>query len=174
MAVPIEFCTAIFLKEQLSARFPGGLDALFAFCDSATYLEDEQLVRISFVATSDALALVDRIVERVGTDAEPLVFAIVDHSVTPENLPPWLTVGDIDGTHCAWISGTPPGSFTNSAEQRLGQLRAELAYTHADDIIAGGLHEFIDSLQIGLNAAGDAIRETFFEVQPALAAAAAP
>jgi hypothetical protein len=111
MAVPIEFCTAVFLKEQLSARFPGGLDALYAFCDSATYLEDDHLVRISFVATSDALALVDRIVERVGTEVgEPLVFAIVDHSVTSANLPPWLSVGDVAGTLCAWISATSPGS----------------------------------------------------------------
>lgn len=110
MAVPIEFCTAVFLKEQLSARFPGGLDELYAFCDSVTYLEDAHLVRVSFVATRDALALVDRVVERVGTDSgEPLVFAIVDRSVTPENLPPWLAVGDVGGTLCAWISGTSPG-----------------------------------------------------------------
>jgi hypothetical protein len=114
MAVPIEFCTAVFLKEQLTARFPGGLDALFEFCDSDTYLEDDHLVRLSFMATGDAVALVDRIADHVKADsAEPLVFAIVDQSVTPRNLPPWLSVGDVAGTPCAWVSGTQPGSIAS-------------------------------------------------------------
>jgi len=64
------------------------------------------------------------------------------------------------------ISGTPPGSFTNSAEQRLGQLRAELAYTHAEDVVSGGLHEFIDDFQRRLNAVGDGIHESFFALRP--------
>ncbi len=110
MAVPIEFCTAVFLKEQISARFPDGLDGLFLFCDSDAYLEDDYLVRISFMATGDAIALVDRIADRLkAVAAEPLVFAIVDHSVTPKNLPPWLSVGNVAGTHSAWFTGMPPG-----------------------------------------------------------------
>jgi uncharacterized alpha-E superfamily protein len=60
------------------------------------------------------------------------------------------------------ISGTQPGSFSNLAEQRLGQLRAELAYTRADEIIAGGLHEFVDRLQRRLNLVGEAVCESFF------------
>ncbi|MFO0789509.1 MAG: alpha-E domain-containing protein [Pirellulales bacterium] len=64
------------------------------------------------------------------------------------------------------ISGTIPGSYTNLAERRLGQLRAELAYTHAEDVIAGGLHEFVDHLQTRLNAIGDSIHESFFAMRP--------
>jgi uncharacterized alpha-E superfamily protein len=60
------------------------------------------------------------------------------------------------------ISGTAPGSFSNSAEQKLGQLRAELAYTQAEEIITSGLHEFIDDFQRRLNTAGEAIYESFF------------
>lgn len=60
------------------------------------------------------------------------------------------------------ISGTPPGSFTNVAEQRLGQLRAELAYTQAEEVISGGLHEFIDDFQKRLNSVGEAVYESFF------------
>ncbi len=62
------------------------------------------------------------------------------------------------------ISGTTPGSFSNLPEQRLGQLRAELAYAHAHQIIAGGLHEFIDHLQTELNGVGLAIHDTFFDI----------
>jgi len=60
------------------------------------------------------------------------------------------------------ISDTPEGTFRNRAEQRLGQLRSELAYAQVTEIIANGLHEFLDSLQTKLNQVGGAIHETFF------------
>jgi uncharacterized alpha-E superfamily protein len=34
-----------------------------------------------------------------------------------------------------------------------------------DEIIARGLHEFIDSLQTNINEVGNAVFETFFSVQ---------
>ena len=64
------------------------------------------------------------------------------------------------------ISGTHTGSFCNPAEQRLGQLRAELAYTQAEEVIASGLHEFVDDLQTRLNQVGEAIHESFFAMRP--------
>ncbi len=60
------------------------------------------------------------------------------------------------------ITGTPRGMFRNSAERKLGQLRGDLAYSQADEIISRGLHEYLDRLQRELNSAGDAISETFF------------
>lgn len=64
------------------------------------------------------------------------------------------------------ITDTPPGTFRNPAEQRLGQLRSELGYARVDDILAEGLHEFLDGLQIKLNLVGDAIFDTFFALRP--------
>jgi uncharacterized alpha-E superfamily protein len=64
------------------------------------------------------------------------------------------------------ISGTAMGAFANRAEQTLGQLRAELAYTSAPQIIRRGLHEFVDDLQQRLNAAGEAVYESFFAMRP--------
>jgi uncharacterized alpha-E superfamily protein len=64
------------------------------------------------------------------------------------------------------ISGTHTGGYTNLAERRLGQLRAELAYTHAEDVISGGLHEFVDSLQTRLNTIGESIHNSFFAMRP--------
>jgi uncharacterized alpha-E superfamily protein len=64
------------------------------------------------------------------------------------------------------ISGTHTGGYTNLAERRLGQLRAELAYTHAEDVISGGLHEFVDRLQTVLNTIGESIHESFFAMRP--------
>jgi uncharacterized alpha-E superfamily protein len=42
------------------------------------------------------------------------------------------------------ISGTPLGQFRTNPERLLGQLCSELAYQAVDDIVANGLHEFID------------------------------
>jgi uncharacterized alpha-E superfamily protein len=64
------------------------------------------------------------------------------------------------------ISGSSVGSFSNRPEQLLGPLRAELAYAKADEIIAGGLHEFVDDLQIRLNQVGTAVHDTFFAIRP--------
>lgn len=60
------------------------------------------------------------------------------------------------------ISGAPLGTFSNTAEQRMGQLYSELAYAHPDEIIKAGLHEFIDDLQQRLNQVGEGIFQTFF------------
>ncbi len=64
------------------------------------------------------------------------------------------------------ISGTVPGSFSNLPEQQLGQLRAELAYANAAEVISVGLHEFVDDLQARLNRVGRSVYDTFFEVTP--------
>ena len=64
------------------------------------------------------------------------------------------------------VTGTPAGSFGNSAEQQLGRVRASLDYTSIEDIVRVGMHEFIDHFQTELNAVGGAIYEVFFAVPP--------
>ena len=64
------------------------------------------------------------------------------------------------------ITGGSPGKFHTQAERRMGRLRSEFDYAHIDEIIAGGLHEFIDSFQTKLNDVGAAIHETFFALTP--------
>lgn len=60
------------------------------------------------------------------------------------------------------ISGTPAGMFRNRVEQLFGELCSELAYGQVDDIIAGGLHEYLDRLQTQMNRVGTGIADTFF------------
>lgn len=64
------------------------------------------------------------------------------------------------------ISGTMMNTFHNPAERLLGQLRSDLAYSQVKNIVDSGLHEFIDSLQVRLNAIGEAIYENFFAIRP--------
>lgn len=60
------------------------------------------------------------------------------------------------------ITGCPMGTFSMSAEQRLGRLRAELDYSTVQDILLAGLHEYVDLLQGKINEVGAAVHESFF------------
>lgn len=71
--------------------------------------------------------------------------------------------GAEDSLHA--VTGTPIGTFRILAEQRLGQLRSELAFTRAEEVLAEGLHEYVDALQLKLNLASDAVSEAFFVQQ---------
>jgi len=63
------------------------------------------------------------------------------------------------------ITGTPTGNWSNPVERPLGRLLAELSYLAVDDVIDRGLHEFIDGLQLELNAIGQNMTETFFALR---------
>ncbi len=107
------------------------------------------------------------------------------HGITPERVVGFLVLDRLfprsimhcvdaanDSLHA--ISGSPLGTFWNVAEKRMGQLRSELAYTTVDDIMSGGLHEFLDSLQVKLNAVGEAIHETFIALESKPASTSTP
>jgi len=49
----------------------------------------------------------------------------------------------------------------NNPERLIGRLLADLTYTRPDEIIADGLHEFLDGVQLRCAAIGSAIRETY-------------
>ncbi len=59
------------------------------------------------------------------------------------------------------ITGCSTDSFSNSAEQQLGRLRNDLAFTRVEEIIAIGMHQFIDGLQKRMNDVGNAIYRVF-------------
>jgi uncharacterized alpha-E superfamily protein len=89
-------------------------------------------------------------------------FLVLDHEF-PRSIHHCLTAAN-DSLHA--ISGTPIGMYRNLAEQRLGQLRAELAYADIQEIVGRGLHEFLDSFQSKLNQADQCIYDTFFALRP--------
>ena len=47
------------------------------------------------------------------------------------------------------------------SEQVLGLLRAELDFTSVDRILSGGLHEYLDSLQVKMNTIDNSILNDF-------------
>lgn len=65
------------------------------------------------------------------------------------------------------ITGSTEHAVLTPAERALGSLRARLDYTTIKEIIAGGLHEFLDDFQTQLNDCDAKIFETFLDVRPA-------
>ena len=65
------------------------------------------------------------------------------------------------------ISGTAAGMFRNPAERLLYELCSDVAYAQVEDVIAGGLHEYLDTLQTKMNRVSDGIHETFFAARVA-------
>jgi uncharacterized alpha-E superfamily protein len=99
------------------------------------------------------------------------------HGITPRRVVGFLVLDrlfpraimhcvDVANRSLHVISGSPEETFWNVAEKRLGQLRSKLAYSTVDEIIAHGLHEFLDSLQTQLNSVGDGIYNTFIAMEP--------
>ncbi|MEP1032538.1 alpha-E domain-containing protein [Ekhidna sp.] len=62
------------------------------------------------------------------------------------------------------ISGPEEGPL-NLANKQLGLLKAHLEYTDVTEVLASGLHEFLDEIQLNLNKVSVAIFETFFSSQ---------
>lgn len=59
------------------------------------------------------------------------------------------------------ISGVAEGRFSNDAERLCGRLLAELQFSTADEILARGLHGYIDEIQTKLNDIGGALFQTY-------------
>jgi uncharacterized alpha-E superfamily protein len=61
------------------------------------------------------------------------------------------------------ITGTPSGSAEYTSEKRLMPLRAELESVTVDEIMQTGLHQYLDALQLKMNAIDDGLRSDFIE-----------
>ena len=64
------------------------------------------------------------------------------------------------------LSDSPHGSFQNEAERELGKLCASMNYAMIDEIVAAGMHEYVDAFQTQLNRIGVLISEEFFVWNP--------
>ena len=62
------------------------------------------------------------------------------------------------------LTGLPVGTYRSEAERLIGQLRASLDYADIEQIMRGGLHEYVDGLQVQLNSIGEATQSLFFDI----------
>ncbi len=62
------------------------------------------------------------------------------------------------------ISASSTDTYVNKAEQSLGALNSELAFSDIDTIVKTGLHEFIDSFQLKLIKVNRDISRKYFDM----------
>jgi uncharacterized alpha-E superfamily protein len=67
------------------------------------------------------------------------------------------------------ISGNQFDTWSNPAEHQLGKLRSELDFLSIEEVIQGGLHEFLDATQSRLNGVSQEINNTFLTVNTKVA-----
>ena len=69
----------------------------------------------------------------------------------------------VDGLNNALrhISGVSEGRFSNDGEKLAGRFVAELQFSTIEEIFAAGLHDYLDQIQLKLNAIGDALFDAY-------------
>ena len=70
------------------------------------------------------------------------------------------SIGRVDGC-LRRVSGNQDLSPANDAEREIGRLYNELNFLRSEDIIASGLHEFLEDVQDRCNKIGKAIHRTY-------------
>jgi len=85
-------------------------------------------------------------------------FLVID-SLFPRSVHYCLLCAD-ESLHA--ITGTPAGAFRSPAERLMGLLRAELDFTSIEQVVRDGLHEYLDQLQMKMNAIDSGLVEEFF------------
>jgi uncharacterized alpha-E superfamily protein len=63
------------------------------------------------------------------------------------------------------ISGNQSGGYNNPAEKSIGELRSKLEFVDVKEIIAFGLHEYLDNLQVKINSISEKIDSNFFTIK---------
>lgn len=119
MAVLLEFANVVLRKDVIEQHMPGGVDAV-ARLGLPNISEDEHLVRVGYMATSEAESLLDRLVAAGLPQALLDVGAVV---VQSSDMPPgWLEMGMVDDQAACWLAGESPGRLAPFTHSVLLQL----------------------------------------------------
>jgi uncharacterized alpha-E superfamily protein len=99
---------------------------------------------------------------------------IVEFLVTDPEFPRSIRYAVTGADNCIHaITGKPHGKPGCRSAQLFDLLRDELAALRVDDILQSGLHEYLDKLQLQMNALGVSLAGDFFVAAPAPETAAA-
>lgn len=63
------------------------------------------------------------------------------------------------------ISGTPFGVYDNDLARQFGKLTGKLNYSHIDEVMTVGVHQFLDEIQSDLNNVSTIIHDNFFAMK---------
>lgn len=115
---------------------------------------------LEWVAVLRSCSAMDGYRQTYGADLHPA--RIVELLVLSDEFPRSVRtcVGALDAA-LRRIGGTPSHRFTNDAEKHSGRLLGELQFGTVEEIFDMGLHEYLDQVQVRLNAIGDALFEAY-------------
>lgn len=111
VAIEIEFANVIVRKTALERCYPTDIDAFIL--SLANFMEDDHLVRVGFMTTGEAVALVDELLRK---GLSPTEVALVQDEAAPT----WLDVDQIDHHRCCWLRGEPPGIVVRLTDDAFG------------------------------------------------------
>ena len=61
-----------------------------------------------------------------------------------------------------FISNSPTGSYNNQSEKEMGRILSDLRFTSVEEIIQGGMHEYLSTFQFRINEVGNRIYDDYF------------
>lgn len=92
-------------------------------------------------------------------DVEKIVAFFLFHRTFPRSIYSCIAGADWSLRE---IEKESQSDFAGEAQQRIAALRHRLTNTNVKEVIAGGMHQFIDQLQIELNAIGESLGQDYF------------
>jgi len=132
VAVPLEFANVVLHKERVEAIAIGTLDRIAA-SSPPNWAEDEQLVRVGFMSTSEADALIDAFLP----SATASLAAVVGLGLAEP--PDWITIGAVDERAAAWLTGSPAGALVQPVGcASLHEIRSGVTWDDIETALARG------------------------------------
>ena len=120
------------------------------------------LDQVGWVALLDSASALQMYLQRhhVVTPARVAAFLLLDR-----DFPRAIRFCLERATESLWaITGSAPYNPSTQAERLMGRLRATLDYADVEQIVAKGLHEYLDELQLTLNEIDSALNSKFFDL----------
>jgi len=116
MAIEMECLSVVVPKSVIELRYPGGLSQYRDDCPNQTFLEDEHLTRIGFMAPSDVKNFTDHLIALglvfLDERMRSVELVVVDMMGGPTTDCKWLKFkNDERGSRC-WLRGTRPGKLS--------------------------------------------------------------
>ncbi len=94
-------------------------------------------------------------------DIQKIVAFFLFHRSFPRSIYSCIAGADWSLREIERISG---GDVSGNAKQQIAALRHRLKNTNVKEVIAGGMHQFIDRLQVEINAIGESLGQDYFYV----------
>lgn len=89
---------------------------------------------------------------------------IVEYLVLDKYFPRSILFCLSSAENCLHEISESKSGYSNAAEKAIGSLRADLEYADVNDVFKSGLHEYLDNIQLKINALSNNIYDQYFKI----------